>query len=480
MPTELEEAITAASTVTPLIQKQIDPLLLEYQRRYSPLLRAIPSKQWGSTQYYFNRRVTRPDAGGVTDGGARPIGNSTYEQAIYNIRLFQAVGSVTGFAQTVTRDLVGDLRQLEIDGTVQSMLWSIENAFIWGNDPATANGVYPIPYGLDYLVSNFSPGTGSAAFVNAMDYGGGSAGVITNAAAGQFVLRYMDEVIDLVETNAAMPIGSDFMFVMSPRMVASVGQLLLSQQRFQAPTVEIAAGLNVPSYRDIPLVKSSFLSPRTYAMSTVSGSTATTGGTIAASAAYKYYVSAVVARFGETIACAEVSQAAGSGAATNTISLAFTTPTGLPDGASPIMYKVYRTAASGAANSETLLGVVDAYDTTGTATTTIIDTGTNLQTNSAGATGPTAYVGTNAGTGPRLLSTSGGTVTAGLAPEDFYLIPRTADFGVRPYTRDMQVIPLAPTVTAPDTLPFALVTDTTYAIRAAKYVGRAARVYSNI
>lgn len=94
MPTELEEAITAASTVTPLIQKQIDPLLLEYQRRYSPLLRAIPSKQWGSTQYFFNRRVTRPDAGGVTDGGARPIGNSTYEQAIYNIRLFQAVGSV--------------------------------------------------------------------------------------------------------------------------------------------------------------------------------------------------------------------------------------------------------------------------------------------------------------------------------------------------------------------------------------------------
>lgn len=480
MPTELEEAITAASTVTPLIQKQIDPLLLEYQRRYSPLLRAIPSKLWGSTQYYFNRRVTRPDAGGVTDGGARPIGNSTYEQAVYNIRLYQAVGSVTGFAQTVTRDLVGDLRQLEIDGTVQSMLWTVENSFIWGNDPATANGFYPIANGLDYLVSNFSPGAGSAAFTNSIDYGGGSAGTVTNSSSGILVLRYLDEVIDLVETNAAQPIGSDFMFVMSPRMVASVGQQLLSQQRFQAPQVEIAAGLNVPSYRDIPLIKTSFLSPRSYAMSTVTTSTATTGGTIAASAAYRYYVSAVVARFGETIACQEVSQAAGSGTATNTISLSFSTPTGLPDGAAPILYKVFRTANGGSADTETLLGVVDAFDTTGTATTTIIDTGTNLLTNSGANTGPAAYVGTNAGTGPRLLSTSGTGIVAGLAPEDIYLVPRTADFGLRPYTRDMQVIPLAPTVTAPDTLPFALVTDTCYAIRAPKYVGRAARVYASI
>jgi hypothetical protein len=95
MPTELEEALTTAGTVTPLIPKSIDPVLLEYQRRYAPLLAAIPTKQWNSTQYFFNRRVTRPDSGGVTDGGARPIGNSTYEQAVFNIRLYQAVGSVS-------------------------------------------------------------------------------------------------------------------------------------------------------------------------------------------------------------------------------------------------------------------------------------------------------------------------------------------------------------------------------------------------
>src|SRR4051812_49226946 len=219
--TLLEEAVTTAGTVSPLILKAIDPVLLEYQRRYSPMLAAIPTKQWNSTQYFFNRRVNRPDSGAVIDGGARPISNSTYEQSVYNIRLYQAVGSVTGFAQTVTRDIVGDLRQLELDGTVQSMLWSIENAFIWGNDPATTNGVQPMSSGLDYLVSNWTAGTGSNAFVNAQDVN------------GSVSLAKLDELIDLVESNAAMPIdGSPWMMVMSGRMVSAISQLFVSQQRF--------------------------------------------------------------------------------------------------------------------------------------------------------------------------------------------------------------------------------------------------------
>lgn len=454
MPTELEEAITSAGTVSGLIPKAIDPVLLEYQRRYAPLLAAIPSKQWNSTQYFFNRRVSRPDSGGVVDGGARPIGNSTYEQAVYNIRLYQAVGSVTGYAQTVTRDIVGDLRQLELDGTVTSMLWTLENSFIWGNDGATVNGLYPISTGLDYLVSNWTAGTGSNNYVNAVDFGGNN-----------FALKNLDEIIDLVETNAAMPVGSDWMFVMSPRMNSNVGQLLLNQQRFQAPTVTIGAGLNVPTYRDIPIVKSSFLSPRSNQMGTVTTGTATTGGTLA-NATYYYQVSAVVARFGEISASTEVSQA--TTGSTSTVTLSFSTPTNLPDGASPVLYKVYRSTGTG---TETLVGTVDAFDTTGAAVTSIIDTGTNLQTNSSGNTGPTAYQGGNTGAKPRTVTN---------AAEDIYLVPRNPDFMVRPYTRDMQILPLAPTVTAPDTLPFAVLTDTCLALRAPRYVGRGSRLVANI
>ncbi|MEV8324514.1 hypothetical protein [Kitasatospora sp. NPDC056731] len=453
MPNELQEAITTAGTVSPLIQKAISPLLLEYQRRYAPLLAAIPTKQWGSTQYFFNRRTNRPDSGGVVDGGARPIGNSTYEQAVFNVRLYQAVGSVTGYAQVVTRDIVGDLRQLELDGTMSSMLWTLENAFIWGSDPATAAGQYPISSGLDYLVSNWTAGTGSNAYVNALD--------INNS----FALHYLDQLIDLVETNAAMPIGSNYMFVMSPRMASAVGQSLVAQQRFQAPTTTIGAGLNVPTYRDIPIIKSSFLSTRSAAMSTVSTATATSGGSLAA-ATYYYRVSAVVARFGETLCAAEVSQTTTGSA--STVTLSFSTPSNLPDGLSPIMYKVYRSTATG---TESLIGTVDAFDTTGTAVTSIIDTGANLLTNSSGNTGPAAYVATNTGALPR---------TGNTPQEDVYLIPRDENFLVRPHTRDMQIIPLAPTVSAPDTLPFAVVTDTTLACRAPKYVGRLSRLSATL
>lgn len=450
MPTELEEALTVASSVTALTPKIIDPLLLEYQRRFAPLLAAIPAKQWASTQYFFNRRVNRPDAGGVVDGGARPIGNSTYEQAVFNIKLFQAVGAVTGFAQTVTRDLVGDLRQLEIDGTVQSMLWSIENAFIWGNDPATANGVYPICSGLDYLVSNFTNGTGSNAYTNAIDLGGAN-----------FTLKNLDQIMALVAANAGMPTSNpNWMFVMSPNMLGSVSQTLTAQQRFMGE-VEVAAGLVVPSYRNVPMVESSFLSPRNNQMGAVTTGTATTGGTLAA-ATYYYQVSAVIARFGEIQCSTEVSQT--TTGATSTVTLSFSTPSNMPDGASPILYKVYRSTTSG---NEVLVGVVDAFDTTGTATTSIIDTGSNLLTNSSGNTGPAAYQGGNSGAKAR-----------GAAMEDIYLIPRDPNFALRPWTRDMQIIPLAPTTTAPDVLPFAAVTDTVFAVRGPKYVGRLARTVS--
>ncbi|GAA3032189.1 hypothetical protein GCM10020000_06450 [Streptomyces olivoverticillatus] len=183
----------------------------------------------------------------------------------------------------------------------------------------------------------------------------------------------------------------------------------------------------MPTYRDVPIVKSSFLAPRTFQMGTVSTATSTSGGTLAA-ATYYYQVSAVIARFGEIQVSTEVSQT--TTGSTSTVTLSFSTPSNMPDAGAPILYKIYRGTATGA---ETLVGVVDAFDTTGTAVTSIIDNGTNLLTNSSGNTGPSAYQGGNAGAKPR-----------GASQEDIYLVPRDQNFLVRPYTRDVQVIPLAP------------------------------------
>ena len=443
MSSELQEALTSAN-VTALTPKIIDPVLLEYQRRFSPLVYSIPTVQWGSTQYFFNRRTARGAGGFVTDGGARSVSNSTYAQFSFNIRLLQTIGAVTGFSQAVTRDLVGDLKRLEVEGSAQSLIWDLETALMWGSDGATNAGTAPQFNGLDTLVSNFVAGTDP---INS-----------TDVAGSTLALSYLDRLIDYVELNAAMPVmNSDFMFVMSTTAESKIAQLLTAQQRF-VDRVEVAPGLITPSYRNIPIVKSSFLSARSYSQGTVTTGTATTGGTLAA-ATYYYQVAAVIARLGEIVASTEVSQV--TTGATSTVTLNITAPSGL-DGAGPILYKVYRSTATGA---ETLIGIVDANDTTGAAVTSIIDTGTNLLTNSSGNTGPAAYVGTNTGLKP--LATG---------QENIYLVPRNQDFLVRPWVRDMTVLPLAPTVTQPDVLPYAIVTDTCLAIRAPRFVARLARV----
>jgi hypothetical protein len=454
MSTDLEEALTA-SGVGALIQKQIDPLLLDYQRRYAPLVRSIPSKKWGSTVYNWNTRTSRVAGGFVTDGGARPQSASVYTQAPVTIRNMQAVGGVTGYAQAVTGDLIGDLERAEIESAVQGLYWDIETALDWGCSGATALGPWPQFDGIDVQCSTFS---GSAS--NAMDEAGAA-----------LALRHFDLLIDNVESNAAMAVqDATWMFVVSSTANSKVAQLLTNQQRY-VDKVEIAAGLIVPTYRDVPLVKSSFLGAKVGSMGIVTTATATTGGTLAAGTRY-YRVSAIMARSGELQPCAEVSQV--TTGSTSTATLSFTPPVGV-DGASPLLYKVFASSATG---TESLLGYVDAVvglqgdGITPIYATSIVDTGSALVPQNGAtipASTPATYIGTNAGLLPRA---AGG--------EDMYLMARDPNFVVRPYVREVMPVPVAANVTAPDTMPFALVSDTALAVRAPKYMARVRNVVCSL
>jgi hypothetical protein len=289
--TDLKEALTAAN-VTPLIQKHIDPMLLEYQRRYSPFMLALPAEKWDTDSYYFNTRTSRVPGGFVQDGGARPVSQSVYAQSRFDMAHLQAVGSVTGFAQEVTRSLMGSLQSREIDGAVSSLMWDIENALVWGNAAATIAGPYPQFAGLDTQCSNFST-VNPANPQNSIDRAGTA-----------FALRDLDLLIDLVETNAAAPVmGMEWMFVMSPTANSKIAQLLTNQQRFlgnggggNIGTAQLEAGLVVPSYRDVPIVKSSFLSARGLSMGAVTSSAAASGGATLPTGTYNYRVAAIIAR----------------------------------------------------------------------------------------------------------------------------------------------------------------------------------------
>jgi hypothetical protein len=448
MPSELHEALTA-SGASALIPKQIDPFLQEQVRRFSPLLMATPSVEWDTNTFYFNVRTALPNGGNVADGGARSITNSTYTQSNFPIALYQTLGGVTGFAQAVTRGVIGDLKAKEEEGALMSQQWDIETGICWGNAAATASGQYPQHDSLDSQVNTYS---------------GSSQNAYQNSSSTAVALSNLDTLIASITKRAAMPVmAAPWMFVMSPSMKLAVEALLTNNQRFLGE-IEVAAGLLVPSYKGVPIVESSFVGATGIQMGTVSHSTASTGGTIADSTTNYYQISAVFARSGLSQASTEVSQATGTpGTNTSAITLTFSTPTG-PDSAGPILYKVYSSTTTG---TETLIGVVDAYDKGGTAVTSIIDTGTNLLTNSSGQTGPSAYVGAN-GQKPR-----------GASDEDIFLVPQDEDYLVRPYIRDCQVEDLARTSTAPDTLPFAVFSDTAFAIRGAKYVARYGRVTAN-
>jgi len=454
MPSELREALTAAGA-SALIPKIIDPILLEYQRRYSPLVRSIPMQQWAADVYYFNQRTSVAAGGFVPDGGAKPVSNSVYVQLSYQMKHVETVGAVTGYAQEVTRQVIGDLRQTEIQGSIRGYYWDIETGILWGNSASTLNQAQPQFDGLDSLVNVYS-----GSYQNALDKAGNT-----------LTLAMLDELIDMVESNAAMPVFDDtWMLLMSNTASSKIAQLLVNQQRFN-DTVEVAAGLIVPTYRNIPLIKSSFLSTRSYSMGTVTPSTTTYAGATL-NATYKYVISPVIARQGEILPCAEVSQAVTTG---NAVTLTFTPPTGL-DGLSPQLYKVYRTAAGGASGSETFLGYVDATvglasdGVTPVVTNQIQDTGSFLvpvQTTGSvvPATLPTTYYGTNTGMFPPAAGN-----------ENLYLISRDRNNVVRPYIREAQPLDVYPTTASPDTLPYAVIGDTALAVRATRYTGRLSRV----
>ena len=359
---DIEEALTAVGAGA-LVQKRISPLVNELQRRYAPLVSAIPTEQWNSTVFNWDTRSALPSAGPVTDGGARPVSSSTYIQSPVTIRNLLSVGSVTGYAEAVTQSF-GSLRGREIAGSIKSMAWAVESQIVGGNAASTAFGAYPEFDGFDTLC-NATSGTSQNVF----------------AFNSTFDLASLDVVIDMVEENIAESItNTDWMFVVSSSLESRVAQLLTAQQRFNdINTADIGAGLVVLTYRNIPLVKSSFLNAKGGTMSTVALTTATTGGFLPATTARYYSVSAVIGSYGETLPCAEQTVTTGAGA-TNIVTLSFTPPT-TPDGAPVLLYKVWESATTG---TETLLGYVDGTvglqsdNVTPLTTTSIIDTGVKL------------------------------------------------------------------------------------------------------
>jgi hypothetical protein len=144
-------------------------------------------------------------------------------------------------------------------------------------------------------------------------------------------------------------------------MLSKTSKLLTNIHAYQTLGVtEVPGGWRLSTYRDIPIIVSSAMRPRSK-MGTISTATATTGGTIPSSTTYYFRVSAVTNN-GEQGASTEVNQATGSGTETNTITLSWTAVTGA------LYYKIYGGTSTGAVTLVDVIAAVS-YDGNGTRST---------------------------------------------------------------------------------------------------------------
>jgi len=469
MPASLEllrEAYTLSGGASNLEPKIIDRVLSELVRKWAPLRRALPRKTWMTDTYNFNKRTSYPkvqfttEAPSTTDVAAS---NSTFSQVSFPVKHLQGQIDISTFAAQVAT-VNGNLFDLELAGLAKNMAYFEEQSHLWGSASATLNTKRPAWDGLDLLIA-----TGNK----------------VNGSGTALTLSLMDNAIDAVKGVAAQELGTDWFFLMSHKMQSRLNSLFTQQQRFNQNVITIFArddygnpgdvvgdnavdaGLEVATYRGIPIVLSSFLSNNGQ-MGTISATGNTGSGSSLSTSATYYYVVEAVTRYGPTYASAEVSQAiSGSG---NNVVLSWSTPTPTDAFGNTIdilEYRIFRSTTSGA---ETLYAVTSAFDTSDTAVTGFTDTG--LIQNPAVTS--TLYATTVASSGSNAVS-DGVTYPRGSSTtESIFLVPRDPDLIVVPEVNGYQVQMLAPVNAR--TRQFAMTADMTLALRAASYAAEIVNV----
>lgn len=433
--------------VSALIAKVVDPVLLEYVRKYDVLDAALPMKSWATNIFYFNQHDQFPEPQMVTETGAAAASKSNWTQQQINIRHYQSNGDVGDFAVQTAHQSIVDLLTSELRNHAQAVRWMRANKFIYGDETATLGGLRPDWNGFDVQIDAGNK-------------------VVASAGAGNTIaLIDLDNAIDSIEIMLGAGLyDDDFFFVFSPPAISEISRLQAANFRTETPVKlvprrdngvvgspvnQVDGGFEVNSYRGIPLVKSSFLTPRG-TMSTPTAAAAGTDGTLAAGT-YAYAID-VVCKFGPTQAVATASVTV---AATNHVDLTFTTPS-IPDALGKpqanYLYRVYRGPAAGPL---TLIGTVGANDASDAAVTAIRDTGSALIGN-AGANQITGHYFT----GPEVAIT---------APkvEHGYLITRAPDLVCVPTVNEMKTVMLAKNNAR--TTQFAVLGDCALAFRAPKF-----------
>jgi len=309
---EIREAfsLTSSGGAINLVPKAIDRVLNELQKKWGPMHRAVPRKTWETDIFYFNKRTAIPKAQHTTEApptsgtGSVAASNSTYTQGQFPIKHTQSQGDLAKFTVKVA-STNGSLFDLELGAHAKSMEWLEETTHVFGSAQATLNTHRRQWDGIDLMVAN----------ANKVD-----------ASTQLVALTMLDNAIDAVRGAYAGELGMDYFWMMSPKMQSYVNGLHVQFVNYQMPMKRmftrddygdpmasvadnaIDAGVEVATYRGIPIVISSFMSSQG-TMGTVSTTGNTGSGSSLLAANTYYYRMEGVTRYGLTAASAEASQA---------------------------------------------------------------------------------------------------------------------------------------------------------------------------
>lgn len=481
---QLQEALSQSNGAQFLFQPTIDRSLFEATRKFTMTRALFPRKTWNTPTYIFNKRTNYPVTRGVVEAppttgtGSVSATSSTYSQTLWPVKHWQSNLDLAKFSIQTAR-VNGDLMELELDAANISAVWFEEACNLYGSAGATLNTWRPVWDGVDALMAANS--------TNKINVSGAPS------------IAMLDALIDATKKALGTAPGPrQYALGMSSEMLSAIGRLFVQEKRYWDKAViyprddrgqlngqitdnraYIDGGIEVVTYRGVPLVESSFITSLGQ-MGTV---TATDAGSPASSglanSQYGYMVEAV-SDYGITLASAEATVTPTAG---HNVTLSWSTPTITDANGNSrqiLFYRIHRTAAAGASGSETLYAIVSATNiSSDAAVTSWTDTG--LPQNPAASGNGSMYWTTVAVDGSNNAAPDGVTLprvnTGGHTAQDIWMLPRDPDILLQAVVNEMQTTQLA--LVNARTQQLALTGDQVLVVRGPAFMAKAQQVYVN-
>lgn len=350
----LRKSLTSASGVgSALIPQHLEQIITNAVVFLSPEFAMLQPEYDPQKLHEFNRVTALGAAGSaIGEGATTPTKNSTYFRDSVLLKIIRRKGAVTNFLQDASAKYV-DAMAVEMENVIRAHVYDLNWYVIYGNEVANQ---YEFG-GWDKWIKT-----------NRFNFHTGGTPTLPTS------LTFLDDMIDA--SNRKGGILHQRAFYMTPEMRSRVSRLLTNvqlQQTSYGPTtgglgqVEIRGGWRLSTYRDIPILESTYMSGRGAVPMAASSvlTTSVTGGSLS-DGVYYIAVQPVTLNgdgIAETVATPEQTITLSGGGSVQVIHVAITPPTSMQ----ALQYKVFASQTTG---TETLVDIQPAftYDSDGTPT----------------------------------------------------------------------------------------------------------------